>query len=114
MMRRMHVAVGTLALAGSVLAVAGCGGGEGPTAVVNRHHEAIMAGDIDAVMATMSSSADCKKMEAMLPLRKQFMKKLPEVVGEKIEGDTAKVTCKFGPVKQDVDLVREGGAWKVK
>jgi len=106
--------VGTLALAGAVLAVAGCGGGEGPTAVVNKHHEAIMAGDIDAVMATMSSSADRKKMEAMLPTHKQLMKKLPEVVGEKIDGDTAKVTCKFGPAKQDIDLVKEGGAWKVK
>jgi len=52
--------------------------------------------------------------EAMLPIRKQFMKKLPEVVGEKIDGDTAKVTCKFGPAKQDIDLVKEGGAWKVK
>ena len=113
-MRRIQISAAGLALAGAVFTVAGCGGGESPTDVVNKHHKAIMAGDIDAVMATMCSSADRKKVESALSFRKEMMKKLPEVVGEKIDGDTAKVTCKFGPVKQDVDLVREGGAWKVK
>lgn len=99
-----------------VVFVTGCGGGDGPTSVVNKYHQAIIDKDIDAVMACMVADANRKTTEALLEFRSSGMKRggLPEVLEEKITGDTAVVTCKFGPSKQDVKLIKENGKWKVK
>ena len=86
-----------------------------PTETVNTYHNAMMNGDVDGVMAVSASTVKRADIEAVIEFRSEGLKRggLPAVVAEKIDGNSATVTCKFGPVKQDVGLVLENGAWKV-
>ena len=102
----------------AILSAGGCGGGKsGSTAgVVNQYHQAIMDMDIETVMSLSAPGTDRGKVEALLGFRSEGLKRggLPPIVSEKIDGDTAVVTCKFGPSEQDVELVKVDGQWKVK
>jgi len=101
----------------AILPLTACGGGgETPTQVVNAYHKALMAKDLDAVMALMVSTADRGKVESLLETRAKGLERagLPPVVEERTDGDKAVVVCKFGPMQQDVNLVKEKGHWKVK
>jgi len=97
--------------------VAGCGNDEEtPTSVVNKYHQAIMDMDMDVIKTVSAPNADLGKIKSMLEFRANALKKhgLPNVVSESIDGDTAVVRCKFGPMEQDVDLVKVDGTWKIK
>ena len=104
------------ALICTIAVLSGCSKkGSSPTDVVNTYHDAMMKGDVDAVMSVSASSVKRANIESVIKMRSEGLKLggLPPVVAEKIDGDKATVTCKFGPMKQDMELVRENGVWKV-
>jgi hypothetical protein len=99
------------------LSVAGCGDDtESPTSVVSKYHQGIIDMDMEAIKAISAPDADLGKIKALLEFRSKALKKngLPQIVSEKIDGDTAVVRCKFGPMEQDVELKKTDGVWKVK
>ena len=113
-MSKILQTVALMVVFGAGLMIAGCGSSESPSNVVNEYHQAIMDKNVDAVMALSAEAGKREDEESLVNVRAQFMKELPPIVKKTIDGDTAKITCKFGPVEQDVDMIKIDGKWKVK
>jgi hypothetical protein len=115
-MRGSEVRLVAAAVVAAAAVLSGCSKkASSPTDAVNAYHDAMMKGDVDGVMAVSASSVKRANVEAAIEMRSEGLKRggMPPVVEEKIDGDKATVTCKFGPVKQKMELVLEDGAWKV-
>ncbi len=99
-----------------LLFLVACGGGGGdPTTTVNAYHQALIDGDVDAALALTAGSPERSAVETTVEIRQPGMQRggLPEIVSHSIDDDRATVVCRFGPVEQEVSLVREDGVWRV-
>ena len=97
--------------------MASCGKkAESPTSVVNRYHQAIIDKDLDTVMSLLAPDANREWAKATMDARSEMMGKLglPPVLGEKIDGESAVVTCKIGPTEVKLNLSLVNGEWKIK
>ena len=108
-----------LALCLLSLTLIACGDGDSdsadPTAVVNAYHQALMDGDADAILALTAGQPERSAVESTIEIRQPGLERggLPDIISHTIDGDSAIVVCRFGPVEQEIHLRREDGTWRI-
>jgi len=111
LMKGMLVAV---VMASLVFGLASCGGGS-PSAVAKTFYAAVEKGDTKTI-EKVTTSQTASLMALFGGMMKEEIKEYGKITGatEKIDGDKATVTLTFANGEtDDVDLVKDGGKWKV-